>query len=77
MSHLVKRLVPIDEARGYLGGVGRTTVYGLLDKGLLTKVNIGSRAFITAESLDVFLNQICEAEGSRSEGADVGGGAGS
>jgi hypothetical protein len=56
---LVKRLVPIEEARvNYLGGVGRTTVYELFKSGDLVKANIGRRAFVTAESLVAYLDRV-------------------
>ncbi len=52
MSNAVKRLVPIPEARQHwLGGIGHTTIYALINSGELVKVNIGRRSFITAESL--------------------------
>jgi hypothetical protein len=52
----LRRLVPIPESCRLLGGVGRTTLYALVKQRKLTKVNIGSRSFITAESLEAFLD---------------------
>lgn len=47
-----RRLMPLPEAWAALGGIGRSTGYELIDAGKLTRVNLGRRAFITAESLD-------------------------
>ncbi len=57
----VKRLLPISEARKVLGGIGHTTVYELVKRGEIVKVNIGRRGFITSESLEAFLNRLSEA----------------
>jgi hypothetical protein len=59
---LVNRLVSIQEAREkWLGGIGRTTTYELIDRGELVKVNIGRRAFITTESLAAYVDRLTEA----------------
>lgn len=55
-----QRLVPILESCQLLGGVGRTTLYALVTAGQLTKVKIGSRSFITGESLRNFLDRLNE-----------------
>lgn len=54
-------LVPIPGTCSALGGVSRTTVYDLANKGELVKVNIGRRGFITAESLAAYVNRLSEA----------------
>jgi hypothetical protein len=61
MSDEVRRLVPIPQTCKVLGDVGRTTVYTLVDRGDLVKVNIGRRSFITAESLTAYVDRITEA----------------
>jgi hypothetical protein len=62
MSELVNRLVSIQEAREeWLGGVGRTTIYELVKRGELVKVNIGRRGFITSDSLARYVNRLTEA----------------
>jgi hypothetical protein len=44
-----------------LGGIGRTKIYGLIDEGELTKVNIGRRSFVTTESIvDISLSMRAE-----------------
>lgn len=38
-----------------LGGIGRSSVYNLIDDGYLTRVHVGRRAFITAASIDAYV----------------------
>jgi excisionase family DNA binding protein len=54
-------LVPIPTACEELGGVSRPTVYDLVNRGELTKVNIGRRGFITGESLAAYVDRLSEA----------------
>jgi hypothetical protein len=62
MADVVNRLVSIQEAREkWLGGLGRTTVYELIDRGELVKVNIGRRSFITTDSLAAYVDRLSEA----------------
>jgi excisionase family DNA binding protein len=58
MDTMGKRLVPIPEARQVLGGIGHTTVYQLIKRGEIVKVNIGRRGFITSESLDAYMDRL-------------------
>lgn len=51
-------LFKIPDAQAVLGGVSRPTIYRLIDRGHLTKVNLGSRAFITRASLYGYLHQL-------------------
>jgi hypothetical protein len=51
-------LLPYDEARAALGGIGRTTLWELITSGQLVKVNIGRRGFITAESIAAYVNSL-------------------
>ena len=60
-SDTVRLLVPYDEARTALGGIGRTTLYELFEQNQLTKVNIGRRGFVTAESLAAYVDRLSEA----------------
>jgi len=60
MSEAVKRLVSIPEARAVLGGIGHTTLYDLIKRGELLKVNIGRRGFVTSESLAAYLDRLSE-----------------
>lgn len=53
-----RRLVSITDTRRRLGGIGRTTVYELIKRRELVKVNIGSRGFVTGESLDSYLDRL-------------------
>jgi hypothetical protein len=54
-------LVPIGDACALLGGVGRTTLYELVKRGDLVKANIGRRGFITAKSLEAYVDRLSEA----------------
>jgi predicted DNA-binding transcriptional regulator AlpA len=57
----VKRLVSIPEARAVLGGIGHTTIYDLINRGELVKVNIGRRGLITSESLAAYVDRLSAA----------------
>jgi excisionase family DNA binding protein len=52
-----QKLVSIDETAAALA-VGRTTVYGLVDKGELQLVHIGRRGLVTADSLDAYVERL-------------------
>jgi hypothetical protein len=58
METSVKRLVSIPEARHLLGDIGHTTVYELIKRGEIVKVNIGRRGFITSESLEAYVDRL-------------------
>lgn len=45
------RLYSIAEAGAMLGGVGRTSIYGLLDSGALRSVRVGRRRLIAAGAI--------------------------
>lgn len=51
-------LVPIPETAVRLGGIGRTTVYELINAGELVKVTIGRRAFVTAKSIAAYVDRL-------------------
>jgi excisionase family DNA binding protein len=55
-----RMLYSYDEAMHKLG-IGRTTLYGLIDTGQLVKVNIGRRGLITAESLVAYVDSLKDA----------------
>jgi hypothetical protein len=70
MNTAAKRLVPIPEVRRILGDIGNTTVYELIKRREIVKINIGRRGFVTSESLDAYMDRLtARAEGSRT--ADV------
>jgi hypothetical protein len=54
----VKRLVSITETRHVLGDIGHTTVYELIKRGEIVKVNIGRRGFVTSESLEAYVDRL-------------------
>jgi hypothetical protein len=60
-SGTIRMLVPIPEARAILGGIGHTTIYQLINRGELVKVNIGSRGFVTSESIAAYVDRITTA----------------
>ncbi|MCX5044035.1 helix-turn-helix domain-containing protein [Aldersonia sp. NBC_00410] len=59
----VKRLVSIPEARHLLGDIGHTTVYELIKRSEIVKVNIGRRGFVTSESLEAYMDRLSGASG--------------
>lgn len=65
MQNGIKSLVPFPEARVRLGGIGRTTIYDLIKRGEIAKVNIGRRGFITSESLDAYIDRLSNISGPR------------
>lgn len=50
-------LMAIAKVPGYLGDISRSKVYELVAAGELTRVRIGSRAFISGESIAAFLTR--------------------
>jgi predicted DNA-binding transcriptional regulator AlpA len=58
-----RRLHPIPDAAQVLGGIGRTTVYDLAKRGQLQLVKIGSRSFVTDESLELYLSTLVRRQG--------------
>ncbi len=58
MQKQLAQLIPIATAQHELGGIGRTTIYELIDLGHLTRVRIGRRAFITGESIAAYIDAI-------------------
>ena len=59
---MTRLLYPIDEAATQLG-CGRTTVYSLIKAGDLQSVHIGRRAFIPAESLNRYVEELVAVAG--------------
>lgn len=52
-----RRLISVAEAREWLGGISRSTLYTLVKRGELSLVKIGSRSFVQAEELDDFMRK--------------------
>jgi excisionase family DNA binding protein len=50
-------LYPFPEAMHRLG-IGRTTLYGLIDTGELVRVNIGRKALIDGASIDAYIERL-------------------
>lgn len=57
-GELNRLLLPYDEARDKLGGISRTTLWELVNRRELTKVNVGRRGFITAKSVAAYVDRI-------------------
>jgi len=61
MESLTGRLLmPYAEVTRALGGIGRTTLFELINGGQLERVNIGRRGFITARSLAAYVDSLSE-----------------
>lgn len=63
---MTQQLIPIgiksDEGvRAALGGISRPTVYSLINRGELTHVHIGRRAFVTAASVNAYIERLTAA----------------
>ncbi|WP_255206944.1 helix-turn-helix domain-containing protein [Mycolicibacterium sp. PAM1] len=54
----MRHLVPIEDAQTELGGIGRTTLYRLIEEGHLVRARIGRRAFITGDSIAAYIQTI-------------------
>lgn len=54
-------LLPYDEARIALGGIGRTTLWELVNRSEIVRVNVGRRGFITAKSIAAYVDRLSEA----------------
>lgn len=65
-----RRLVSITDTCRVLGDIGRTTVYELIKRREIVKVNIGSRGFVTAESLEAYLEKLQRPDADTNEASD-------
>jgi excisionase family DNA binding protein len=54
----VSELLRISDAQEILGGISRPMIYRLVEKGHLTRVKLGSRAFITRASIHGYLRHL-------------------
>lgn len=54
------KLLPYDDARELLGGIGKSMFFDLIRDGRLDKVKLGSRGFITRESVDRLIVSLTE-----------------
>ena len=60
-----KRGLTLDEAREYLGGLSRPTMYRMIRDGLLKTYHLGSRVFVLRESLDALVDEQIEEDANR------------
>lgn len=61
------RLFSIPDTGLRMGGLSSSTVYELIKKGHLQKVNIGRRGFVTAESINAYIDQLSGAPSNESD----------
>ncbi|WP_322409148.1 helix-turn-helix domain-containing protein [Microbacterium invictum] len=54
-------ICPISEAQEYLGGISRSALYELIDRGSVERVHIGKRAFVTRDSMDRYVASLAGA----------------
>jgi hypothetical protein len=54
-------LIDIPGVQAELGDTSRTTVYELIKRGDLVKVNIGRRSFVTSKSLAAYVERLSAA----------------
>ena len=52
-----RRLVPIPDARHYLGGISHETIYRLIRAGQLGVIKVGRRTFVDQSELDRFIDE--------------------
>lgn len=64
MADPAVRLVSIPEALDKLGGIGSSTLYELIKRSEIVKINIGRRSFLTLGSLDAYLERLVAASPS-------------
>jgi excisionase family DNA binding protein len=62
-----RRLISVAEAREWLGGISRTTLYALVKEGELSLVKIGRRSFVQVEELDDFVKRRRDDASGRTE----------
>ena len=55
MTRADQVLVNYDEARHLLGGIGKSTLFELMDSGQLTRIKIGARGFVLRQSIDDYV----------------------
>lgn len=55
-------LLAVPDACAALGGIGRTTLWELVSRGELTRVNVGRRSFVTMKSIAAYVDRLTEAQ---------------
>lgn len=67
---MAQLLVPIPESMATLGDIGRTTLWKLVKANELKQVKIGRRSFITADSLQAYVDRLRESGDSAGATSD-------
>lgn len=62
MQMIDQPLYDLPDAATKLGNISRSTIYRLIDQGKLVRVNIGSKAVITGESLAAYVEELKSTE---------------
>ena len=65
-----RQLLPYDEARHLLGGIGKSMFFEMLKDGRLDRVKLGSRGFVTRASVDQLLVSLAADAVRRRHGAE-------
>jgi hypothetical protein len=55
-----RRLLDVEEGRGYIGGIARESFYRLVRSGEIRTVHIGRRTFVEKAELDRFIDRLVE-----------------
>ncbi|WP_243057809.1 helix-turn-helix domain-containing protein [Nocardioides sp. SR21] len=50
-------ILSVNESRWYLGGIGRTSMYRLINAGEVDVIRVGARTLITVASLDNYIKR--------------------
>ena len=50
-------LHPIPQALAQLGGIGRTSLYGMIQRGEIGTVKIGNRLFVPSDEIAAFIDR--------------------
>jgi len=56
------RLLDIEQSRKFLGGIGTTKLYELVNSGHLSPVHIGRRTFFIQRDLDRFVSELARGQ---------------
>jgi hypothetical protein len=56
------KLCSIPDTQVELGGLGRTSIYSLIESGDLQLVKIGARSFVTVDSIQAFVTRLAQGE---------------
>lgn len=61
MNNISRPWLPIPETQAALGGLSRSAIYELIDKGHLVRVKVGRRSFVTTASIADYTRRVAGA----------------